>query len=220
MISIGKVGILDLMKKLSLCIFLLFLISCSEEKLKKSVYDIKIGDRIDNILSQKQIKLYYWNPEILGTADSDKKITGKDKKYTKLIIPDDTNIFINEFEGIHLVYNNENLKIENIRAFKDMNISKCLKERTKQMNIYIDKYDLKDADIFKKEKKTISQETNIIARRTNIELPKKKISIYFTCYDVSNYKGSKAVKSDYSFEKYSYSYANWVRSLKKLKDIN
>ena len=33
------------MKKLSLCIFLLFLASCSEEKLKKSVYEIKIGDR-------------------------------------------------------------------------------------------------------------------------------------------------------------------------------
>ena len=98
MISIGKVGILELMKKLSLCIFLLFLISCSEEKLKKSVYDIKIGDRIDNILSQKQIKLYYWNPEISGAAESDKKITGKDKKYTTLNIPGDTNIFINEFE--------------------------------------------------------------------------------------------------------------------------
>ena len=87
----------------------------------------------------KQIKLYYWNPEISGAAESDKKITGKDKKYTTLNIPGDTNIFINEFEGIHLVYNNENLKIENIRAFKDMNISKCLKERTKQIHKHINK---------------------------------------------------------------------------------
>ena len=210
----------NLIKKLSLCIFLLFLASCSEEKLKKSVYDIKIGDRVDDILSQKQMKLYYWNPEIYGTANSDKEITGKDKKYSKLKIPGKTNIFLGDFEAITLVYNQENLKIENISAYKFMNVSKCLKERTKQMNIYIDKSDLKEANIFKKETKTISQETNIIARRTVIELPKKEISVYFTCYDVSNYTGSKAVKSDYSFERYSYSYANWVRSIKKLKDIN
>lgn len=210
-----------LMKKLSLCIFLLFLVSCSEEKLNKSAYDIKIGDRIDNILSQKQIKLYYWNPEISsGAAESDKEITGKDKKYTTLKIPGETNIFLNEFDGIYLVYDNENLKIENIRVWKDMNISKCLKEKTKQINFYIDKSDLKDANILRKEKKTINLESNIIARRTIIELPKKEISIYFTCYDATNYKGREIVKSDYSFEKYSYSYANWVRSIKKLKGIN
>ncbi len=220
MISIRKVGILDLMKKLSLCIFLLFLASCSEEKLKKSAYDIKIGDRIDDILSQKQMKLYYWNPEISGAADSDKDITGKDKKYTTLKIPGETKIFLNEFEGIYLVYNNENLKIENIRATKNMNIGKCIKERTKQMNIYIDKFDLKDANIFKNEIKTLNQETNIIARRTKIEFPKKNMWIYFTCYDATNYKGSERVNSDYRFEKYSNSYANWVRNIKKLKNIN
>ena len=85
-----------------------------------------------------------------------------------------------------------------------MNISKCLKERTKQINFYIDKSDLKDANILRKEKKTINLESNIIARRTIIELPKKEISIYFTCYDATNYKGREIVKSDYSFEKYSY----------------
>ncbi len=220
MISIGRAVIMDLMKKLSLFIFLLFLVSCSEERLKKSVYDIKIGDRVDDILSQKQIKLYYWNPEISGTAKSDKEITGKDKKYTTLRIPGETNIFLNEFQGIHLVYNNENLKIENIRAYKDMNISKCLEVKTKQINIYIEKSNLKDVNISKKENKTINEETNIIARRTIIEFPKKEISVYFTCYDATNYKGTKAVNSDYSFEKYSYSYANWVRSIKKLKNIN
>ena len=144
---------MDLMKKLSLFIFLLFLVSCSEEKLKKSVYDIKIGDRIDEILSQKQIKLYYWNPEISGTANSDKEITGKDKKYSKLKIPDKTNIFLGDFEAITLVYNQENLKIENISASKFMNVSKCLKERTKQMNIYIDKSDLKEQIYLKKRQK-------------------------------------------------------------------
>jgi hypothetical protein len=53
-----------------------------------------------------------------------------------------------------------------------------------------------------------------------IELLKKEISFYFTYYDVSNYKESKVVKSDYSFERYSYSYANWIRGIKKLKNID
>jgi|TARA_Y100000294_G_C8374390_1_gene264062 hypothetical protein len=195
------------MKKLSLCIFLLFLVSCSEEKLKKSAYDIKIEERIDNILNQKQIKLYYWSPR-------------KDKKYSMLRIPGKTNIFLNEFDYVHIVYNKENLKIGHVGVITDMNLNKCLKERTKQMNIYIDKFDLKDANIFKNEIKTLNQETNIIARRTKIEFPKKNMWIYFTCYDATNYKGSERVNSDYRFEKYSNSYANWVRNIKKLKNIN
>jgi hypothetical protein len=218
MISIGKVGILDLMKKLSLCIFLLFLISCSEEKSKKSVYDIKIGERIDNILTQKQIKLYYWNPKNSGDG-SDEEIYGKDKMYSLVEIPGKTNIFLNQFEGVQLVYNNENLKIAHVGAYIDMNINKCLKERSKQMDIYIDKFDLKDANISKNEIKSINPETNIIARRTKIEFPRKKMRIYFTCYDATNYKGINIVNSDYRFEKYADSYVNWVTNIKKIKNI-
>jgi hypothetical protein len=195
------------------------MVSCSEEKSKKSVYDIKIGERIDNILTQKQIKLYYWNPETSGDG-SDKEIYGKDKKYSLVNIPSKVNIFLDKFEGVQLVYNNENLKITHVGAYKDMNINKCLKERTKQMNIYIDKFDLKDSNIFKNEIKSINLENNVIARRTKIEFPKKKMKIYFTCYDTANYKGSKRPNSDYRFEKYSDSYAYWVLNIKKIKILN
>ena len=41
----------------------------------------------------------------------------------------------------------ENLKIEYIGGIKDMNVGKCLKERTKQMNLYIDQFDTKDSNI-------------------------------------------------------------------------
>ena len=56
------------------------------------------------------------------------KIYGKDKMYSLVEIPGKTNIFLNQFEGVQLVYNNENLKIAHVGAYIDMNINKCLKE--------------------------------------------------------------------------------------------
>ena len=71
----------NFMKKLCLYIFLVLTISCSGEKSKKSAYDVNIGDKIDSILSQTQIELYYWKPNSSDT--SDKEIYGKNKKYSR-----------------------------------------------------------------------------------------------------------------------------------------
>ena len=209
----------NFMKKLCLYIFLVLTISCSGEKSKKSAYDVNIGDKIDSILSQTQIELYYWKPETEAETVKEKETFGKDKKYSLVTIPGETNIFSNKFDYVQLVYNNDNLLIEHVGVITQMNINTCLKERAKQMNIYIDKFDLKDSNIFKKEIKTLDKDTNIIARRLKIGIP-NKMSIFFTCYDVTNYKGSKRIKSDYRFEKFSRSYANWVRKFGTLFEIS
>ena len=136
MISLRSGVKLGLMKKLFLYAFLVLIVSCAEEKSNKSVYDIKIGEGIDNILSQKQIKLYYRSGETFGSK-SDIEIYGKDKKYSLVQVPDKANIFLHKFDGVQLVYNNENLKIEYIGGYKDMNFGKCLKEYLLKEEMFI-----------------------------------------------------------------------------------
>ncbi|MDP7195330.1 MAG: hypothetical protein QF864_03955 [SAR202 cluster bacterium] len=185
------------------------------EKSNKSVYDIKIGEKIDNILSQKQIKLYYRSGET-SESKSDIEIYGKDKKYSIVVVPNKANIFLHKFDNVQLIYNNENLKIEYIGGIKHMNVGKCLKERTKQMNLYIDQFDTKDSNIINKESKQLNLEDGTIVKRTKIAFPQKKMKILFSCYDYSNFKGSSKLNSAYRFEKWSYFFNDWLRNRKKI----
>ena len=120
------------MKKFIFYLILTFLWSNIGHTQKISFYDLKIGDKITDHFTYRQIDQNYTTGQ---PAPSGEYVYGKDKIYSYITIKYDKEIFLEDFSqsGIQIYYNNKTDKIVSIgkvemsKSFQD-----CIIERDQE----------------------------------------------------------------------------------------
>ena len=120
------------MRKFLFCLVFTLLWSTTGHTKKISFYDLKIGDKITDHFTYRQIDQNYTPGQ---PAPSGEIVYGKDKIYSYITIVNDDQIFIEDFSksGIQIYYENRTDKIVAIGNVEtSLNLNKCLARRDKE----------------------------------------------------------------------------------------
>ena len=128
-------GFWEIMKKLSLYIFLV-LMWCNVGIAETiSLMDIKIGDKISKHFNSQQISKYYISDA--GKSPTGERLFGKDLKYSFIAIINEDGIFSEVYNFFQIYYENDSKKVVSISG-TDFSLDKdtCLKKRNNKVSEY------------------------------------------------------------------------------------
>ena len=166
------------MKKFIFYLILTFLWSNIGHTQKISFYDLKIGDKITDHFTYRQIDQNYTTGQ---PAPSGEFVYGKDKIYSYITIKYDEEIFIEDFSqsGIQIYYNNKTDKIVSIgKVEMSKSLEDCINDRDKEALNYKKKNRI--ASLFNEIKDSYEFPDGVVDHYISYEGKDRDVS--FRCY--------------------------------------
>ena len=165
---------MDLMKKLSLYVFLVLMWCNVGFAEKKSLIDIKIGDKITEHFSTNQIIEYYVDDDV---TEEDIRVYGKNYKYSFMAFVNDGTF--KNYDYIQIYYETKTDKIVSTGGiFEPSDESSCISKRNKLASEYKKKNRI--TSLFIRDEDTHKFPDGMVDKY--ITFDNKKKSFGFKCY--------------------------------------